>query len=142
MGAIVAVYDTEDKLLLVQHQLYNRKSWGFPAVFMKRNEEPHVAAGRALLDELRITCEFSEHSAVAHYRQPWAQHIDILFRVTLAEDAASSIAINRRRLRAFRWIDPNPNLVTRLTPEASVALNVLAGERPSGGGLTWPKSAI
>jgi ADP-ribose pyrophosphatase YjhB (NUDIX family) len=128
MGAMVAIYDDEGRVLLVKQKLYDRKCWTFPGGFIKSGETAHEAAIREVREEVNIQLSLKESDEVAHYRQHWANQIDVLFRTNLPVGASVG-RFSRTEIEDAQWFDIEEDQ-PRLNAEARVAYSVLKGDRP------------
>lgn len=136
IGAIAAIYNEDGRILVIKNRLYERGAWGLPAGLSKLNEPTDVTATREVEEEVGLQLPITPDHEVALYRQPWSRHIDVLYRIEKVKEGV--LKPGRFEIKDARWVDPDrPGT---LTPEASLALEVLRGFRPSGTLLFWRRT--
>lgn len=135
IGSLVAIYNPAGCILLVRQRLYDTHSWTLPGGLIKPSERPHETAIRETREEIGWTLDIGETDEVAHYKQHWAHHVDVLYIHTLAEPRdVETHSITE--IADARWFDIT-NDEPVLSAEAVVAINVLKGQRPPYLQLFW-----
>lgn len=136
IGALAAVYDEAGRILLVRQKLYERHRWTLPGGFIKGDERPVEAVVREIREEVALSLDMADFEEVAHYKQPWAQHLDVLFKIQLEESEPELNRLSRTEIAEAQWIDIDDE-APELTAEAVVALEILRGNTPDYLRLFW-----
>jgi ADP-ribose pyrophosphatase YjhB (NUDIX family) len=123
-------------ILLVRSRARDSSKWGLPGGFSKAIEPPIQTVRREVFEETGLNIQLQQRHEIAHYIQPWAWHLDVLYRFDLDEEtsrlaATGALEANLPRsleISERRWIDldnPNEMVNVELTDEAFLALSVL-----------------
>lgn len=132
-GAAVAIYRPDGTLLLVKSRARDSSKWGLPGGFSKAAESSLTTAIREVEEETGLQLPIQQAQEVAHYIQPWAWHLDVLYRFILEQDVDDSQLALRGRPRSLEikdacWADiddPTDMQSIHLTDETTLALSVM-----------------
>jgi ADP-ribose pyrophosphatase YjhB (NUDIX family) len=124
LGSMIAVC-RGDELLLVRQRLRTPSRWGLPGGFQKASEDGANAARRELREEVGLDLVVRPEDLAAHYRQPWARHLDSLYVVPLehAGSAPAPARPNSFEILEVAWF--SRDALPALTREAALALSHL-----------------
>ena len=126
-GSLVAIFNTDRTLLLVRSRTQDSRHWGLPGGFTRSKETHSQTARREVREETGLDIEIQPKDEVAHYIQPWAWHLDVLFRINLSVSPPK--IVHGPEILEAQWCDiSDPSVQPRLTPEATLALAILRDE--------------
>lgn len=129
VGVICLVSDQEGRFMMVQQSLRQRRKWGFPGGFVRRNETPEEAVVR----EVREECGLSVVAvrSFLSYRQPWARHYDLVF--TAQQDPGKPPEPTRsREVSNSDWISLNEAVADLALTRETCYLAEILKERSVG----------
>jgi ADP-ribose pyrophosphatase YjhB (NUDIX family) len=129
LGSMVAVC-RGDELLLVRQRLRTPSRWGLPGGFQKTDEDGADAARRELREEVGLDLAVRPEDLAAHYRQPWARHLDSLYVVPLERTGRDSAGAEPNSFEIVETAWFRRDALPALTREAALALAHLPGVRP------------
>ncbi|MGH3849226.1 MAG: NUDIX hydrolase [Pseudonocardiaceae bacterium] len=135
IGAFVAIHDMAGRLLLVRQKLYQRDMWTLPGGFVKSGERPSSTAAREVSEEVGISLDIKDSDEVAHWKQHWANHIDVLYCLQLP-NREPAVRISFSEISEARWFDIDADQPL-LSLEAKIAYSVLKGVRPGYLQMFW-----
>lgn len=109
VGAVVVLFDDQQRVLLVEHLFHPDEPWGLPGGWVGRNESPQSAARRELLEETRLEVEIGGLIHMEQSPRPW--HLTIAFAGRLLR---GDLHLSGELLEAA-WVDPD-HLPNGLSP--------------------------
>jgi 8-oxo-dGTP diphosphatase len=106
-GAVVAVFDDEGRVLLVEHVFRTDHPWGLPGGWISRGEDPADAVVREVREELDLAIEVRALTHVARIpASRMANHPSHLGVAYYARLTGGSYKESAEVLR-IRWADPD-----------------------------------
>ena len=105
VGAVGAVFDSEGRLLLVEHVFHPRFPWGLPGGWMGRHEAPHDTVRREVFEETGLRVEIIKPLAIVP-TQMLRNHLDVAFLCELAPGINGADVQLSSELLDYRWVDP------------------------------------
>lgn len=125
VGVVGVMFDSEGRVLLVEHVFHPRRPWGLPGGWTGRNEAPSAAVARELREELEIEVAI-DSVLLVELRQ--RNHLDIAYLCRLNGGTVGTIS---PELLAYDWFDPLhlPKLVPFHHLAIRRALHVLDSQR-------------
>lgn len=100
VGAVVVLFNDENRLLLVEHLYHPDEPWGLPGGWVGPGESPQEAARRELLEETRFEVEIGPLVHMERSPRPW--HLSIAFTGRLL---GGDLHLSGELLDAV-WVDP------------------------------------
>jgi len=125
VSAGAVVFDSEGRVLLLNHVLRPASGWGVPGGFLQRGEQPTDALKRELLEETGLEIENMQFvMARTTYR-----HIEIIYRCT-ARNSGEAAARSSEIIEA-RWfmLDELPEEMERRQRRLIIRARDTVGEK-------------
>ena len=106
-GAVVAVFDDQGHVLLVEHVFRTDHPWGLPGGWISRHEAPAEAVRRELQEELQLKVEIGPLLAAERIAPtPMANHPSHLGIAYYGRLIGGS-GVPSAEVLGFRWADPD-----------------------------------
>jgi 8-oxo-dGTP diphosphatase len=106
VGAVGVVFDTDGRVLVLEHAFRTDFPWGLPGGWVERGEDPRDTVKRELREELRLDVDVKDLvlcAAVGRVRtSTHPLHLGLAYYCRLLSDAE----ILSTEVLAFDWIDP------------------------------------
>lgn len=93
------IVNEKGEVLLLDHVLRSRSSWGAPGGFLAHGEQPVAAVRRELREETGIEITGAELFRV---RTVGGRHVEIMFRA----EAVGTATVKSREINAVGWFKP------------------------------------
>lgn len=93
------IVNEKGEVLLLDHVLRSRLSWGAPGGFLAHGEQPVAAVRRELREETGIEITGAELFRV---RTVGGRHVEIMFRA----EAVGTATVKSREINAVGWFKP------------------------------------
>jgi ADP-ribose pyrophosphatase YjhB (NUDIX family) len=129
IGCLVAVFEPSGQLLVVQQRWPSDGRWGLPGGSARRHERPEATAARELEEETGVVVAITPEDEVAHYKQPNAPRIDIVYSITLAERPELRVR-DWREIKGASWIDTPSDLLESVLNDAAIDALGMVLDRP------------
>ena len=98
-GAVGVIFDTEGRVLIVEHVFHPRTPWGLPGGWVDRHEDPSETLIREMREELQLTVGVGP---VLLVERRLGNHLDLAY-VCHAQSAVGALS---SELLDYRWVDP------------------------------------
>ena len=106
VGAVGAVFNSEGRLLIVEHVFHPLYPWGLPGGWMGRHEEPAETVCREVREETGLAVIPEKPLLVV--RTPYLpMHLDIAFLCRLADGIDGRHIRLSSELLSYRWAAPD-----------------------------------
>jgi len=98
-GAVGVIFDSEGRLLIVEHVFHPRTPWGLPGGWVDRHEDPSETLIREMHEELQLAIEVGP---VLLVERRLGNHLDLAY-ICHAQSAVGRLS---SELLDFCWINP------------------------------------
>jgi 8-oxo-dGTP diphosphatase len=105
IGAVGAVFNSEGKLLIVEHVFHPVYPWGLPGGWAGRNEDPDQTVMREVWEETGLRINIVKPLAIMQ-TEFIKHHLDVAFLCELPDGEAEPAIKLSNELTAYKWIDP------------------------------------
>jgi ADP-ribose pyrophosphatase YjhB (NUDIX family) len=138
VGAVVAVFDDDGRVLLVEHVFRTDYPWGLPGGWVSRGEAPAAAVAREVWEELRLEIEVRE--LICAERVPATRMANHPSHIGLAYYARlrGGTGVSSAEVLSLRWADP-AQIDVEMAPFQRSAVNAARAAHARENGSARPR---
>jgi len=123
VGAVVAIFNEQGSVLLVEHVFRTDYPWGLPGGWISRSEAPNDAVKREVLEELKLEIEVKDLLSVARIPATRMSNHPAHLGMAYYGRLLGGVATPSGEVLSMRWADPE-NIEQELAPFQKQAIAV------------------